>query len=660
MARKLLRCSKVNPGGLSFCMFSKLQKEKGYGGFERITAPEYNCMLCKGDTYNIFPATSRDADNDLAWHQFEHPDRSEEPGTRMYQYEALTPHNTTGDELLPLGKYRSQWFAEEHPCYSLIDFNVPINRYGGLSEDEPVTVAGKGTFLVSDRWVEDKFGEPKKAIGRKRVEECYGIYGAYDSRKGRTIHRSMKDYSNDIPGWINYTTIRRNPKPKLYNIHISSMEEIESFVNEELEDSVSTSRLMRAYEILRNNNPIGSSVHIDIKRLLLNNGVPLDKVIRILSVISTRDPQYPFKSTTGKRTNLQKLRDLYLAIRPKRMNINQKQKGYEGILKMNWLEARTYMANIVNCILNDPVLKDIDIQIDNIRNVSVYRTPGTHSSKQYWYAMEIIELAYYDNIVNNTTLPKWIRTLFKEHLKYKEEFKHVANNNFKSEDFIVHKDGKTYVDDPNGVYGDWLDTIILGLTEPYQLYPAMMTIREVLQPSLSEEYAFLTFRDMCRVIKKCTIRELKIAWIYFMTAWNKNDPSMWWQFINDIITTNKFDNITSQNSKENGFNFATDLWNAGIEEDSWNINIDEHESLQWDINTNNNSVIFEDEESIPMALVNEDIRDEIDPEIDNYSKQGMSNLGSYNEDIDYDILHAPSIDHIQNKIDHNKIDKMGE
>lgn len=671
MARKLLKCSKVNPGGMSFCMFTRLEIEKGAGGYTRPVVPEYNCKLCLGDIYNLLPSVSLDKDGELAWHQYDNPDPEEKAGTRMFQYEALTPHNTTGDEYhleseLSIDQLmkkvrsgapsRSRVFAEIHPCYHMVEFNVPRNRYGKLDDAEPVTIGGNGTFIVSDRWVEDRFGEPKKAIGKQRVEDCYGIYGTYDFRKNMMIHKYMRDYGNEIPGWVNYTTVRINYNPRLYNIHTSKMDDIKSFILENVKNPVVVDRIIEAYNLLKSSKTPtirNESLHIDIWRLMSNNGLNRDIIRKLTKAISTKGPKHPFISSTGNRVNLEKLRNLYLALRPKRRYKHQVKKGYSDVLLMAAMEARGYMANIVNCLLNDPVLATINPEIESLRNVSPYSSKRVHSSRKYWYAIEIIDLAFKDGILSNANLPNWVRVLFKRHLRNKESFEHVQNTFCDVEDY---SDGK------NGVYDDYIDALSMGLMEPYQLFPAMTSMKALLEPKNYELNGFYVFTDMCRAIKSITPSELKFAWEHFKIAWGQNNPSEWWYFIKDIQVTTKYNDQISLNTSENGFNFATDLESVGVDEDSWEVHISNTECLCWDISNTNSTSMVEDEDCWLEDAV-ETLVDESDPSIlEEYSmgEQGESNLAEYANDVDYEFLHMPSIEKLQRKVDQDIVDRMGE
>jgi len=669
MARKLLKCSKANPGGMAFCMFSRLDIETRAGS-PRPIIPDNNCKICLGDTYNLWPASSLGKDGDKEWHQFESLDMSEKAGTRMYQFEALTPHNTTGDEYSiesdlsadQAQKYarigatsRSREFAEIHPCYHLVEFNVPLNRYGKLDDSEPVTVSGRGTFIVSQRWVEDRFGEPMKAIGKAKVEDCLGIYGAYDIRKNMVIHRAMRDYSNDIPGWINYTTIRGKIKPKAFNIHVSNMSDIASFISETVNNSIITARIIEAYQIIKDAEAPSirsGSTHIDMWRLMLNNGLSRETVKTINQNVSTKNPRTPFQSSTGNRTNLEKLRNLYIALRPKRKYIVQKETGYSEVLAVSPFEARIYMANIVNCVLNDPVLAKIDPRKEAIRTVSPYSNRRVHSSKKYWFAMEIINLAMCDGILTNGHLPQWVRNLYSRHMKTKEGFEHVHGNFYYTDK----------CDKNPGVYSDFLDALSMGLMEPYQLYPPMKSMKDLLEPKIPIELRGLhIFSDMCRAISTVTPSELKLAWEYFIDAYKNDSPAKWWDFIDKVLHGNIFDQCLSLRTTEDPNNFAKDLWDAGISMDSWDINIDERDCLAWNIPITNSSIMVDgDDDAGWLESAIEDATDEADPEIGCEESMGMSNICDYGADIDYNFIYLPSIDKIQHDIDIDTVNKMGK
>ncbi len=386
MARTLLRCSNCMKGR-SICVFSKLIF-KVKDGQERYEIPEYNCLIGNEDNYNIYPRSEYKGDY-MVWTEHEPPDYSPAPfrfANKMYQFESLSHHNVTGDE----------YDANRHdysPMFHLVDYNAPINQTGILAEDEPGEIVGTNEFfLTSNRWYSDRYGEPKKVLGRSRVDFCFGLYGMVDIKNRCIVHKSMRNYCYNIKEWQNYTNVGAQNINKKINI-FTDFEKAEEFCSSRIENENILGRILEALLYIKDGE------YINLRSFLKSNDIPYTVMNDIVSRIATNNPKKIHRTSSGRRYNVEKVKSLYMALRNKKIPISSRMR-------------RIYMANIVNFILNDyEGLGKIDLD-----KVSAYKFS---TEDRYWFAIQIIANALYaDNLIDSLEiLPRWFKELFVAHTK---------------------------------------------------------------------------------------------------------------------------------------------------------------------------------------------------------------------------------------------------
>ncbi len=513
MSRTILRCNNCM-FQKAVCVFSKLEfDEKG-----KHAVPEYNCMIGKEDQYNIFPRCNN-KDGYWSWQEMEAPDKHPSPwkfANRMFQWESTTPHYTTGDEL-NINRH------DENPLYHIEDYNAPINMTQGLGEDELANVIGSNELsLTSSRWHGDIYGEPKRVMGHKNVEYCTGLYGTVDKKNKIVLHRSMKDWFSSVPWWKNYTNIKPLGKKRLINIFTSTDEIIEEFCEATVEDTVILARVLESILYIK------SGKYINLPQLLKANQLPEDIIKKITSTISTKNPDTIHVTTTG-RYNVEKVRDLYRAIR-------------NGVIKASPFMSRVYRANIANYILND---------IDGLAKLDLYYVTDWNFKphERYWYAIEIIAYAVKDGIIRRTkNLPEWIKKLARDNnkLKLKSEF----NPNF--------------------------------------VAPPVVTVRSICRPTLDQKTAYKSFTNMIKSVDSITSTELLYVWKYWSMAHKKNKAELFWNYIINLSNEIDIHDILSSGSRETNNNFADQLLGMKLHMSSFIIkDNDSASSLYWDTDNNN-------------------------------------------------------------------------
>jgi len=594
------RCQRCT-SGKSICVFSRVESrivEKPGYSYTVNEIPEYNCLLKKRDEYALLPVTKIVNGLEI-WHEHERRENYDNPGTRLYQFESLNGHNTTGDEY-----HTDRRVDYIHPLYHLIDFNVPVNRYGELANDEPALVLGKNDpVLMSHRWEEDRYRLPLKAIAISKVEYCTGIYGSLDKNRGIAVHKSMKNWWNSIKEWENYTNMKMSGSKCALNIFSDTIEQIDAFLREKIQDEKTIMRLIDAYIVIKDGE------FINMKTLMKHNGVDSETIKEIQNAISTVNPEGIHKSSTGTVYNVDKIKTLYFALKT------------DVFPNINTYDKKRFMSNIVNFILNDTkYLGRLDIE-----NTDSFRI-------KYWHALKVIRSAYEeDEIIDDLgTTPKWFKALWIASSKKERQFLHFNNT------LVTAKTANPAELD------DIIDTLAMGLKNPTQLYPVMIRIKDICSVTKDELNAFDAFKKVCCVIKTITPSEIILLWDNWKTAWNENNPYKFWTFIEKVMETEEYKNHLSISTNENTTNFAHDIWEVGVSTDEFTIEINERDSPFWDGVDNKLKEIEQEEDEIIVDLLEQDL-DVID-ELSSSEDCGMTS--SY---IDDEFNHLPSIDDLEKK-----------
>lgn len=475
----------------------------------------------------MFPVTTINDEGLEVWHAHE-PMNGADPwgiAVRPWQFEALTTHQITGDE------YDLRRFDYEHPLYHLVEFNVPQNRNGGIHPDERcVLLKGEEPVILSNRWHEDGYGQPLRAIGKQRVEYCTGLYGMEDKKTGHILHKSMRDWWPHVKSWKNYTLIGNSTKEKKpISIFENKWEDVENFCKKVIGNDMLLGRVLETLLYIRDGH------YINLYTLMRNNKAPASMIRKITQSISVKDPKTIHVSTTGKGFNLEKICMLYESIAGGRLNMSHSK--------------FVYMANIVNWILNNPRLMKLR-PLDGM----TYK-----AQDKYWFAVRIVNNAIYrDRIVANVgVLPKWFKKLALESFRLTPKYKTLRGFRVLNELTEREKSELTLVQS-------------CGLESPRQLYPPMEKVREICGVTAMDNKYFKDFaKYILAPVSVITRLEIQALWTNYVYTRRRNRPDEFWSWCHNMANGYDPDDIMVNPIRGRMCTFAEEVYGICVSHDSW-------------------------------------------------------------------------------------------
>ena len=528
----LLRCINCRVGN-SVCVFSKVLV-CDVAGYKRQEVPERNCLIGKEDEYRMYPRSARRrTDGLLVWHEHEVVNRSDPMpiANRPYQFEALTNHWITGDE------YDLRRHEYDHPLYHMIEFNVPSNRYGDLADTEVCELLGTTEpVLMSNRWFDDGFGQPYRAIGKERVAYCTGLYGTFDMRKKLAFHKSMRDHWPDVSWWVNYTQIHGKAMGKKpLNIFESEWEKIEEYCAKHIPRKKLLGRILEALAYVKHGE------YINLYVLMRNNGATPQQIRTITRGISTKNPETIHVSSTGKGFSLEKLWNLYEALRT-------------GKIGHTLRERQECMANIVNFVLNDP----------RLQKINPHQPGGFRAAEKYWFMIKILNRAIYDDrIVIIDKIPEWLRTMVKKHVSRDPSIKLCGNTVVRMSQ--LHDEFKEE-------FSDYAQSVACGLSEPADLYPRMRTVRDICEVDTREEKYFKEFMEkILPNVTRISPLEMRDLWVHWESTRRRNVPTQFWKYIHGLTDGGLIDDLTPPTASGGSGMYADEILGVCTDYDSFEV-----------------------------------------------------------------------------------------
>lgn len=516
------------------------------GSAPTFVGPGYTCRVGSQDHYNMGFVVERESG-------FEGPAVFEPSSTepivfaqRRTNWESLSTHSVTGDE------YVTRNWEWDHPFYHMTYVNDPINKTGMVSANEIVDVVGHENFmLVSDKWTSDMYGEPRKAIGIPRVRYCIGMYGSINKSNHVIEHISMKDNVVEIDWFENYTIMQY--KPKKLNVFLHSDKELlQVFLDAGINDVRVLRRAQAAFGLIR------AGKYINLYKLLIANGIDSKKAIQVTTrKLSTKNPKQLYNTAGGNRYNMDKL----LIVFNNLVDGNLCQPTEADALAaynantLDQLKARyedyrvRYLSNIINYVLNDPVLKQTKPDFINSKLAPAYR---------YWNAIQIVITGIKLGLIDMKRVPMWFRELSYQHKILIADKKRIEKIEGPEENMVA---------------------------------PAVVSVRKYLNITAEQEEAYKMFIPLLRHIKKTTPLELEVCWEHFIKAYVNDEPALFWRYIANISGHGGEEQIVDIHdilhlkSKEDGaFNLGFALYDAMISEDDFKV---------FDVNPNpDSSLIF--------------------------------------------------------------------
>lgn len=498
-----------------------------------LVGPGYTCRVGSQDHYNMNFIVENESG-------FEGPvafePSSSEPivfAQRRNNWESLSTHSVTGDELVTRNW---EW---DHPFYHMVYSNDPINKTGLVSPNEIVDVVGHENFmLVSDKWTSDMYGEPRKAIGIPRVRYCIGMYGSINKSNHVIEHISMKDNVVEIDWFENFTKVQY--KSKKMNIFLHSDKELlQVLIEGGINDMRVLRRMQAAFCLIR------TGKYINLYKVLIANGVDTKKAMQLTTrKFSTKNPKQLYNTAGGNRYNMDKLLMVFnnlvdgnLCQPTNEDAIAAYKSGNLDQLKARYEDFRVrYLSNIINYILNDPVLKSTKPDFVNSKMTPAYR---------YWNAIQIIIKGIQLGLVDMKRIPMWFRELSYQH-----------------KNLISDKNRMDRIEGP----------------EENMIAPAVVSVRKYLKITVEQEEAYKLFIPLLRHIKKTTPLELEVCWEHFMKAYVNDEPALFWRYIANISgqggeqSVIDIHDILDVKSKEDGsLNLGFALYEAMISEDDFRV-----------------------------------------------------------------------------------------
>lgn len=519
------KCSGQTRGTMR-CIYQDIEVDQETGDLI-----ERGCLIKQRDHYNVYPEFSEGTGNVV---------RQNGPT------KCLDGHIIPDTELDPLGptiiweniagqhdhgltfNYR-RFSPYEHPRYHLAEFNIPT-RHGPLDPDTVADIFGESSLtLVSSGWHDDK------SYGKPTVERCnMCLFGRFDRLAGLTVHRAMRSYSGDVSDWVNYTNLKERVRRKYLFLLDANLSAIEQFCIERFEGAA----VNRMIDIMR---AVKEGHYINLREAAMNNGMTQQQASTMMQEISIKSKKTIYSGTV----NLQRLYELYAFV--DRMNVAD-------------VYAKVFRCNIINYLLNFPKLMQIDPTIQ-----TEFKT-----NQRYWFAYLMVKRAFVvDRILDVKTLPFWFVHLLHKIKNHKTKFSVL---------------GKIYATDEviNEVFDDFVEAQSYYIRDVTRLFPAMCSVDSLLEEyNTCNENKKKTFNNILKAGVKWNITEVQTVWKKFTKCFDKNQPRLFWNFIDEMDELDYktlSERITGEGNPGMKKACFINLVKARTEfrdEDSWNVSIPE-------------------------------------------------------------------------------------
>jgi hypothetical protein len=175
--------------------------------------------------------------------------------------------------------------------------------------------------------------------------------------------------------------------------------------------------------------------------------------------------------------------------------------------------------NLINYVVNYPKFQKV---LSKVR-----WTPD----ERYWNLFLLLKRAMQQKVILPemvSTFPKWLLNL-------------IVKTSKSESKFTLFNEEYNATTAPKEILNDYLDSIAerVPRAQPQRLYPAMELVRDILEPSESEEEMYLEFSEILQAGKLWNRSELQACWRVFRCAFTKEEPEIFWNFLEDVINTSK-------------------------------------------------------------------------------------------------------------------------
>lgn len=385
-----------------------------------------------------------------------------------------------------------------HPLYHREERNVPLSSM--LDTDDVGEIFG-GTepVLVVPGWNIETF------YGHDRVEVCrQGIYGRYDEGTDMVLPKCLRSYTRDIPNWVDYSGRDEWFMPREFFVDGATDESIVAFCHKHFADTTTAERMADALKSIRNGD------WINVTTLMTNNFASDSERRDFMEVVSLKTRRDLYKGSV----NLQRYCELYTYLdRAEWISSRRDENGKEvqEVKKIPKDICVLFKQNLMNWILNSPTVQNIMVGNESY---------GVR--ERYWYVSEMLRKAKKEKVLDRKVkLPKWL-------------IKQFTNSRNDKKVFDLFGETYDYDEAPKELKDEYVDSIILRLKEgPKQLYPGMLKVRDIIDSGKSGPIWF-SFLDILNAGRRWNVSEIQTAWDYFQRAWMQEDPSIFWNWVDDM------------------------------------------------------------------------------------------------------------------------------
>lgn len=456
--------------GKCVCIYGNFIKdENGKNVFE-------SCNIKEEDHYNIFP--EHDGNFDYVFHE------DNVSSAKILRTESLTDHQS-GNEVEPLRKEKPKSWEYDHPTVMFVNETYPVtNKSKGLDQLEVGELFGtpNNLTLVTKSW------KPGTSFNIDVNEKCNNHIWAQPDKTGTVTPKMLKDYSNKINNWINYSSIvkLRPPENTLFIHDISDFHEIYHWVDKNIPSDMKANILeFLAYAKEH-------KVWMNWWDILKGNGATGPQLSRLYRAVS-----FNSKTSLYKNFNLKNCIDLY-----SRLHLVD--------LSNNMLIKKT---NLVNYILNYPRLKEFVEKESFIANRNERRENVIHRNLNISMVLTFLKKAIRDNVlgdISNNSDMSWLKILIK----------------------------KAKIREPERASVDEIaDVVRLRKFDKNVIYPAMVRVKDIINYKENDKKSFLVFSYFIEGTNWCQ-HDLKIFWKVVQGAVKKDFAPILWRFVEKVINGN--------------------------------------------------------------------------------------------------------------------------
>ena len=311
----------------------------------------------------------------------------------------------------------------------------------------------------------------QKILGLQRVEDCnLGIYSKYDKVEKMILPKCIRDYTGDIKGWVNYTAAPDSSRKKSFFICEESDENLSKYCVKRFGKNLVAASIYQIMVAIKNGE------YINLRDALLNHNLPEGTVNAIMREVSTKSVNSIYSNM-----NLYKYFLYWKALG--RMNLSKEK---------IWL----FRCHLLNYVLNYP-----PIAKKTLSELSI-NTNGTYPTNyRYWWVVLMVKDAFNiskrtkKRIITNASL-KWLNPFVKsldgsEVKKKEEDLKNPAVRTFEN---------------------------IVGERKTSNAWQRKKRV----------------FARILRAGRRWSPPEVKVAWFYFVRAYDAKNPESFWQYVESV------------------------------------------------------------------------------------------------------------------------------